>query len=326
MKKYRLSNSFYNVLLINETDIDINSLKKYFYNYISVEECNDLNNADTILLIKKKYSFVNYDIKYTIDNHILYFDRNDCVVLLLDNSDSEVIFLKRFIIDLMNRIIEKNGGIFLHGSTLVNNNNNKSIIFTGESNSGKTTNMLRLLEKSQFDYSSNERVALIRDDNEIYSVGCPSNINVRINTLRYNDSIFNKLCNYIDFNEYKIKTKICNNSIDTKLNFTALQISNSFNKNIKPIGNIRCICDLNYVVGHSFVMKELSEKEKLSVLKENLISGVYSSRKDVFKKILLQEKSIDFRDFTDIKYYNIYHDNKDDNIEKILKLVKEDIL
>lgn len=324
MKSYQLSNGFYDLSLENETDINVLKLKKYFFNYINIEEKNNNDENENILVIrdKEKYNKENFEIEYIIDEHKVCIENNK-IVIFLDNTEKDTIFLKRFIIDYMNRIIEKNGGMFLHGSTIINKND--AIIFTGKKMSGKTTNMLFMLEKEGFNYSSNEKVALVKRKNKIYSYGCPSNINIRVGTIKYNANILKKLKMYIDTKEYEESLIKPSNSKEERIVFTASELSNSFDTNIEPIGIVKCICNLTFLPEVDFSMRELSYKEKLIILKRNIISGVYPTREEILNKIVTNDYSGKIEDLTDIKCYNICHNNTVNNTEKILTRIKEDL-
>lgn len=323
MKKYILFNDFCKFYLINNCDIEINKLEEYFYTYINIKECLEKENDNEIVLIlESENSFNNniYDEQYAIESHKLCIkDKN--IILFLKKND--VLFLKRLIIDIMNRIIETKGGRFFHGATVVKDG--KSIIFTGDKMSGKTTNMLLMLNENNFNYLSNEKVALIKQDNNIYTYGCPSNINVRVGTLEYNNDIYNRLKECINTNGYKTKLKHLDYTKEDRLVFTASELSESFEKRIEPIGIAQCICNLVFLPDVDFLMRELSYKEKLIMLKKSLISGVYPTREDIINKIFIEDKKMKLDDFSNIKCYNIFHNNTKNNVNRILTRVKEDL-
>lgn len=325
MKKYLLFNDFAMVILENYTDLNIDEFSKYFYNYINIIEYDskkEITGKKIVLKdVKDFHNQNNASSIYTIENHKLIQDNNNTILFI--NSREDILYLKRFIIDYINRIIEIDNNFFLHGSSVVKDG--QSIIFTGEKMSGKTTNMLQFLDECGYNYSSNEKVAIIKKNDNLYSYGCPSNINVRVGTLKYNPNLFSNLSSYINpLDYYSLFDE--NQIIDEKrIVFTAENIANAFDAEIKPTGKIKCICNLTFLPEVDFSMRELSYIEKLSIIRRNLISGIYPTRKDIIEEILPidSENKIDFLD--SLRYYNVCHNNRNNNAKKIVERIKEDI-
>lgn len=326
MKSYLLYNDFVSVVLDNYTDLNIDEVSKYFYNYIKVSEVGKeaKEEKDKLVLKYEKdfYDMNNSTLIYSIDNHKLIQDGKS-IILSIDNNEDDILFLKRFIIDYINRIIERNNSFFLHGSSVIDGG--QSIIFTGEKMSGKTTNMLQMLDKYNFSYSSNEKVAIIKNNNSLYSYGCPSNINVRVGTLKYNSNLLTKLSGYINSLECSSKLDSHDRLDEERIVFSANDIIKAFNTDIKPSGKIKCICNLTFLPEVDFSIRELTVKEKLIVLKRSLISGIYPTRRDILEEVLPVNADDRIDCLESLRCYNICHNNKNNNVKKILDRIKEDV-
>ena len=323
MYYYKISNKFVEFYIDNQTDIDISCVSSYLYNYLLITKCGNIPYDNSqVINIKYENNYNNYSTSndYLMDGHKLIKDGNG-VILLLKREEKEIVFLKRFIIDYANRIIERNGGFFLHGSSVVDSG--KSIIFTGDKMSGKTTNMLYMLDRYGLSYSSNERVAIINNGKSIFSYGCPSNINIRIGTLCYNSNLFSKFSKYVNSNTFNLEMKDIDKLEEQRLVFSVNDIARIFETGINPSGTITCICNLTFLPEVDFSMRELTFKEKLIILKRNLISGIYPTRKDTLEEILPIQYNKTLLDISSLKCYNICHNNTSNNIEKIYDRIKE---
>ena len=232
--------------------------------------------------------------------------------------------LKRLIIDLVNRIIEVNTGIFFHSSSVVFNDN--SYIFIGDKGQGKTTTMLNLLSNQVTSYSSNERTALIKENDVLLSYGNPARINIRVNTLRQNKQLYDKLIPVLDLEKYNhlVKQDLsldCCERVDISYN----DIRKYLEVDVKPINKTAAIINLLYDPKYDFYLDEIDYEVIKPTLEKNIISGVYQDRLFLEQEIGNGIKpSIQILKDQNIKYYNLYKNNSIDCSKKLIKRLENE--
>lgn len=319
-----LSNKFVKFQIYFEKDIDLLELQNFLGAYGLIKETNNSKeNYDLSIYFLGENNPIFKTDRVIIDEHIFKKD-NDKLFIGMKNND-EILFIKRVLIDLINRIFENKGGIFLHSSSIVKNG--QSTIFIGDKCSGKTTNMLYILNKYNHEiaYSSNERTGLIIKNNEIISYGNPARINIRENTLNLNENLKEKIWdslvkkNYV-FDDNSHLLKKCNERLVISFN----DLSKSLDTQIIPTAKLRMICNLIHKPDTTFYAKKIDYNEISDDLKKSIIDGVFPNRillNDMFENPT--HYNSDLLKNERICYYNIYQDGKTDNSEKIYKLLKD---
>lgn len=321
---YNISNRFVNFLLLDKSNININELKKYLGDYITLNKLDKIevyNNDLTIVLLDKNNSKIKSDA-FLIDNHLVYLEEKELYVYIEKNNKNEIIFIKRLLIDLINRFFEKKQGLFLHSSSIVDSNN--STIFIGVKGSGKTTNMLYMLEKGSIGYSSNERTGIINSDGVLLTYGNPARINIRANSLKFNSSLRNKLNGTFDMNKYlEYSNKELPVNCEERLVVSFEEISSKLNVPIVPIAHLNSICNLNYDKNINFKMEKVDYESMKFYIAESIISGVFPQRdklNNLFATEIINYEAL--LKNNQINYYNIYQNNTSDNSEKIIKVLR----
>lgn len=320
---FNLSNKFVKFQIYFEKDIDIVELQNFLGIYGLIEEANDSEYYDLSIYFLDENNPKFRTNKIIIDEHI-FKKENDKLFIGISNND-EILFIKRVLIDLINRFFENKGGIFLHSSSIVENG--QSTIFIGDKCSGKTTNMLYILNKYNHDvaYSSNERTGLIMQDNEIISYGNPSRINIRENTLNLNKNLKEKIWDYLDKKNYISKnTNSLSEKYNERLVISFNDLSKRLDTQIIPTAKLKMICNLIYKPDTIFYAEKTEYNELSDDLKKSIIDGVFPNRiilNDIFENSLNDYSNLLKNE--QICYYNIYQDGKTDNSEKIYKILKK---
>ena len=309
MKKYNIYNRFvkFDFYIDDGVDISIDALKNYLEPYIYIDDnCCETKESDlTIITLKESTEIVYKDKKV--------------ITKFTDNLS-----LKRLIIDLVNRIIEVNTGIFFHSSSVVFNDN--SYIFIGDKGQGKTTTMLNLLSNQVTSYSSNERTALIKENDVLLSYGNPARINIRVNTLRQNKQLYDKLIPVLDLEKYNhlVKQDLsldCSERVDISYN----DIRKYLEVDVKPINKTAAIINLLYDPKYDFYLDEIDYEVIKPTLEKNIISGVYQDRLFLEQEIGNGIKpSIQILKDQNIKYYNLYKNNSIDCSKKLIKRLENE--
>ena len=321
---YNVSNKFVNFLLIDKSNININELKKYLGNYITLNklEKTEIYNKDlTIVLLDKNNSKIKSNA-FLIDNHLVYLEGNELYIFVEKNNKNEIIFIKRLLIDLINRFFEKKQGIFLHSSSIVDSNN--SIVFIGDKGSGKTTNMLYMLDKGSISYSSNERTGIIYNNGILLTYGNPARINIRANSLKFNDSLRNKLIGTFDMERYlEYSNMDLPVNCEERLVVSFEDISSKLNVPIVPIAPLNSICNLKYDKNIDFMMEKVDYESMKKDIEKSIITGVFPKRQKLNDLFATENTNYDtLLKNNKVNYYNIYQNNTSDNSEKIIKVLR----
>lgn len=324
-KEYILKNEFIKFNVIIDNDIDIIELENFFGNYAKFEQkSKDNNQFDlTIKITNNTNLFLGKDNYFIVDNHMAIY-KDNIIYVLSNNKKEDILFIKRLLSDLINRYIEKKGGIFLHSSSIVDDS--KSIIFIGDKGSGKTTNMLYILEQYQLGYSANERTGIILKDDIIRTYGNPARINIRANTLNKNEKLIEKLWCCIEKEDYeKYKSMLLSRDCSERLIVSFRDLEERLGVKIIPFANIYAICNLIYDSNIDFYMEKVNYDTIKESLENSIINGVYPNRSilnDVFETETINIDKLLYRN--DINYYNIYHNASYNNSENIIKILKRE--
>jgi hypothetical protein len=321
---YEIINRFNKILINFDIPIKIDNLKYYLDHYLTLQKTNGMaKDYDIVLSFVDNYSIDSNENFFQIDNHSARFYGNKMIVGISNNLTKETLFIKRLLIDINHCLLEKKGCFFLHASSLVDKD--KAIIFTGSKGAGKTTNMLYLLNDYPLSYSSNERVGLICQEDKIITCGNPTRLNVRPNTLKQNQELYNKLINCIDqdlYNQYKELDLPLNCSERLVISYQDL-ISN-MHVHIAPFAQLKAICNLVYNHNIEFDYEEIDYNQIRSSLLSNAIDGVYPNRKVLNDILSVNKVSLDdILPNNSVKIYNIYQNNQKNNSDKIMKVLRK---
>ena len=323
---YNVSNNFVKFILVNNDVVDVEKLKIFLVNYIIINEVeNDNISNDTLTVVLQDKKYLNMANKaIMIDGHISFFNNNELLIYIDRDNPEEIIFIKRLLIDLTNRLFEQKNGTFLHSSSIVESNN--SIVFIGDKGTGKTTNMLNIIEKNKLGYSSNERTGIIHFNNEVMTYGNPARINIRPNTLKCNESLRKKLLECIDVSKYLEYSKLnLPMNCEERLVVTFDDISKKLDVDIVPFASLYSICNLIYNPNIDFKMEKVDYINMKDAIIRASIDGVFPQRQ-ILNEILPIEK-ISYDDLLNseqINYYNIYQNNTIDNSDSIIKVLRRD--
>ena len=321
-----LSNEFVRFCLYFEKNINFNQLQKFFGAYASIKKINYLSSEyDLFVSFVSPKSGAFSNSANLIDNYIMKHDKNALYVGIENYNLEEIVFIKRLLIDLINRFFEYKGGLFLHSSSIVDGD--KSIVFIGDKGAGKTTTMLYLLNDYHLAYSSNERTGLMQKNGNIISYGNPARINIRANTLQSNESLKNKIWDCIDHDKYKIYSEASlSRNCSERLVVHFSDLEEKLGVKIIPTSKLSIICNLIYNKEISFKCEKINYLEMKRTLEDSVINGVFPQRTKLNEYFPTQ--AVDFNSLFDreeISYYNIYQDNSINNSSKIYKMLKKEI-
>jgi len=317
---YKLWNKFIKLIVYLDKNINVNDLKMFLGNYLMFEQINDINEHVDLLIY---FSNINND-GIIIDNHSIKKDGNKLYITIDNNDPDEILFIKRILIDLKNKIFELKGGIFLHSSSIVCLD--KSVLFIGNKGAGKTTNMLYTLLQDDIKYSSNERTGIILENNKLLTYGNPTRINVRADSLKQNHILKQRLWSCIDKDKYTLYnsmnlSKDCSERIVVSFN----DLAKCLDVEIKPFSNLGAICNLVYDSNIDFKMDKVNFETLNDILDKSIIDGIFIQREklnDMFpnNNVILQ----DLLKKSKINFYNIYQNNTKNNSKQIVKILKRD--
>lgn len=134
------------IIKTNVTSLD-KKMYKFFNGCFIINNYNKENISKELVVIDlvDRKSIDHYKDDYFIMNPntwILSNNKNNIKFIYDDFNESQCLNLKRIIIDIFAKYYECLGIYFVHGASVVNKETNKATVFIGDSNSGKTTNLL----------------------------------------------------------------------------------------------------------------------------------------------------------------------------------------
>ena len=176
------------------------------------------------------------------------------------------------------------GAMYFHASGLVKDN--KVYIFIGDKFAGKTTLLIRLLERRKMSLLTNDKALLFPHTRLVY--GLPMSIGIRLNTF----SLFPKLVRYLKnhqlsypfqaFSQQKEGVKLIENPLEEQkikhdfvFTFTQKELSEALESSIVSSGEIAGIFVLKRTPEpQNFKISSLSYYECEKVLTENIFSTI----------------------------------------------------
>ncbi len=308
MERFNVHSSNVDISVYSNLDYEISkSLQQQFLNYLQIVKLNYKTDY-TVCLLKEKFGI---DFDKQLNGYDIFISRNNrriYTVIKKDDLQNNIIYIKRLIESLRNRILESKGAIFFHGASI--SIDDKAAIFLGNKNSGKTTTILNFLASGQAEYMSNDRVALLKEDGVIKVIGSPTNIGLRATTLEAN----NKLKGLI-YNKINRKMQL---DAESRIVLSVKQLRESLKIEEKSEAKLGWIFYIERAKDGITAIKQLSYNELIEKLKEQRINGVF-------------EKNIILNDCIDVKNNTIeniipenvkaYYFSQDGNCNQIFRKI-----
>ena len=296
---YKKSIYFPNVefnIITNNKDAYIKQLKhisQFYIPYygestkiINMEYIEDINLFNNILeeakLQKSKsyQSFTNQIHKeyennigekyYIVDNHeyICMKESDDYYKIITNGKEEGTKWLFRVIREILVRINEENGGLYMHGTAL--NIDNNGILILGNSGSGKTTLATKMLESGEeVNFLSNDRVFIYSNNRETMEY-FPIPIVYAMGTVKNCDAL-NDYFKRTRILETRTGIKYEKSSDNTKVDVPLTHLSGIFtNCEMIPTSNINLIIfsKLNKYSDKDYIIRKLTPKEQIIKLNQ----------------------------------------------------------
>lgn len=277
------------IIKTNVTSLD-KKMYKFFNGCFIINNFNKESISKELVVIDlvDRKSIDHYKDDYFIMNPntwILSNKKNNIKFIYDDFNEIQCLNLKRIIIDIFAKYYECLGIYFVHGASVVNKETNKATIFIGDSNSGKTTNLLFYLLSGKYDYMGNDRIGLRYYDGKIITYGFPSNLGLRYPTLELSSELKNILLPYVDKKSY---LNIINNCLySKKLSLNVFDLLSIFScKFVSEAELSKIIVTCYDETIHTDVFDEMSYIEVLKQIKRQHIPSV--SKEQYFLNELLE--------------------------------------
>ena len=195
MEKFYLNSEFAKIGVYSEIDYGLKEkMSELFKEYLEIKnfETENVKLDYSICFLKNNHGI---NMKEKLDSHNLFISKKQRVLYTTLNyeKDEEIIYVKRIVESLRNRILEEKGVVFLHGACIVVDE--YGIAFVGGKYSGKTTTIFNYLLKEKAKFLSNDRIGIVRQGNKTIVIGCPSNIGIRATTINSNVILKGKITN-----------------------------------------------------------------------------------------------------------------------------------
>lgn len=197
------------------------------------------------------------------------------------------------------------------------------IVFIGDTGSGKTTNMLYLLNTGLYDYLANDRIGFYVKNSSIYVIGFPSNIGVRASTVENNYDLKQKLICYFPHQKYKENVlESMENTCSKKLSLTICDIKEAFQCDSTFCAPLETIIFTEFDKFFKFSnIEKLDPSKSLSRLLKYEISSI--SKEQSYLNECLMFNVTKFQDSTTyFSYYMSYLYRQNNNTNKILEIVE----
>ncbi len=331
MKTFELYNDFVKIELILPKESNLLILERYLGNYIKIENKTksaliDKNVDFKIFVVNSAKSPYLFDYRFIkINDKKCYFKTTELYVDMSNLEDKDWLFLKRLIIDIVNRLVEQKQGRFFHASSVVYNG--ESIMFVGEKGTGKTTAMLYTLLTHQLDYSSNERTAIIKHDDIIKTYGNPARINIRAETFKTNKDLKEKFETKINFEAYEDLFAVKHaRDCSERIQISFEDISKALNVKVEPVAKLKAICNFIFDPDVDFKMEKVELIEFISELEKSSIDGVYTDRKILNDLIEVPNSNLDtiLSQDENINCYNVKYNHTLDFTHEIINTILAD--
>lgn len=306
MQKFNLCGENTNIAVYSNLNYDItDDLENMFLKYLTVADFEE--EADySVCLFKEKYDMNFLESLNGYDIFISKMEKKIYSVVPGEYSEDNILYIKRLIESLRNRILESKGAIFLHGASI--SIDGKTAVFIGDNNAGKTTTMLNYLAKEKVKYVSNDRAALINQKGITKVIGSPTNIGIRLQSIEENQRLRSK------FSAEEIKNARFDSR--TRMSLSVQKLKEKLNIEEEPISNLQWLFYLQHSQNGECSIKSIEREEMLTKISPHIVDGV-------FKKNAIINKSLDVNRNSIEEVLNdnvcIYEFNQDGDCTQILK-------
>lgn len=306
-EKFNIFDEWINIKVFSECNYSMKEeTKKLFKGYFNVDNKEIMIPIDyNIYLLSNDH---NINFMDNLDEHKIFISKKDHKLYLVmkeNNKEEEIIYYKRIIESLRNRILEKKGAIFFHASSISIDGN--AAIFVGEKNSGKTTTMLNYLTERNGKYISNDRTALIKKDGKTIAIGSPTNIGIRAKTIESNKKLRGALPKKINENiklDDEARMSISIRELREKLNI----------KDVKE-AKLKWIFFIEHTKNETATIKKISYEELINQIGKQRVEGTY--KKNRMLKQCIETKENDIQNIIS-KNVEGYYFSQDGNCSEIL--------
>lgn len=291
MQKFNLCGENANIAVYSNLDYDIiDDLENMFQKYLTVTDFE--KEADySVCLFKEKYDLNFSESLNGYDIFISKIKKKIYSVVSGEYSEDNILYIKRLIESLRNRILESKGAIFLHGASI--SIDGKTAIFIGDNNAGKTTTMLNYLAKEKVKYVSNDRVALINQNGVTKVIGSPTNIGIRLQSIEENQRLRSK------FSAEEIKNARFDSR--TRMSLSVQKLKEKLNIEEEPISDLQWLFYLQHSQNGECCMKSLGKEEMLSKISSHIVDGVFKKNAIINKSLDVSRNSLE-----DVLNNNVY--------------------
>ena len=323
MEKFFLKDKYTCIEVKSSFDSVSQYIKPYFYSYMDIEN-NSNNEKSDIKLYLFNDEKQNSRYENELDGNPISISKanKEVATIIKSRNEEAVLYIKRVLENLRNRILESKGALFLHSSGVSIDNN--GILFIGNKGNGKTTNMLYMLERENVSYISNDNAALMPTENRTDIIAAPTRMNIRIGTLENNQHLKEKLWNSINIYQYY---DLLNNYNETNTNERLLLSLEDLKTNLgikeSPIVKLNSIVYTQYDKNTKFDMKRITTNDMLALIKGQVINGVYKEHKILESCIDKKEPNIE--DFINNDYNYFYLKQNCNNSDKIYSILSRDL-
>lgn len=319
MEKFFLKDKYTCIEVNSSFDSVSQYIKPYFYSYMDIEKDSNNEKSDIKLyLFNDEKQNLRYENELNGNPIIISKANKEVATIIKSKNEEAILYIKRVLENLRNRILESKGALFLHSSGVSIDDN--GILFIGNKGNGKTTNMLYMLERENVSYISNDKVALMPTENGIDIIGVPTRMNIRIGTLENNQQLKEKLWNSINIYQYY---DLLNNYNETNTNERLLLSLEDLKTNLEikesPIVKLNSIIYTQYDKNTKFDIKHITTNDMLALIKGQVINGVYKEHKILESCIDKKEPNIE--NFINNDYNYFYLKQNCNNSEEIYSIL-----
>jgi len=272
MTAYKLSSPYIKIAILSEFDNLDTIIQPYLYSYAVFEKEEKLrDNYDVMVCVFKKD--MNFEFKV----------KPQLLGIITPNLEHEnQIMIKRLLINVINRVLESKGTMFLHASSVVYGNS--GIMFLGDSGAGKTTNMLYMLDVEGVFYMSNDATGLMLDKNKskIIMFGVPSEVNIRPGSLEAYPKLKRKILPFLEQNEDQgAMVQMTDNFSMNRMEISLGELKNAMQVKECSIADMKGIVLVQYNPHVQCEIVNIGIESLLSTIKKYKINGVYDSMSEV---------------------------------------------
>lgn len=280
------------------------SFVKYYKIDKTIFKVSFLNERE-LSLIHPKFSHLEIQPSSNYNHHFQVFINNNFIFLYVDDkfidswSNTDIHYFQgKFSMELIQKIHQKEEndwmGVF-HASAL--SNQNKAILFLGDSGNGKSTS-LALLQANGFTCLADDFVPIAVENKNVYAF--PAGISIKKSSLDTLLPIYPELENSAEYNFERLNKIV---------RFLRPNISN-FSQNLP----CKEIIFIKYVKDSELKFEEISKLDSF----QKLVPDSWLSQK--------KENVETFLDwFSSLKCYQLTYSNNDEMITKVSKIFNDDI-